>query len=428
MNLIILLLGQIFFLIVSYIIFERDIFSPTVMTMLVVFIATVLVFPSCELWEVTISERTIVTILVGELCCCAGGIGAKQLVRMNRRYDLNSNIGKLEVIHWHKSMEVSVCMVIIVLTMLYIYDALRVGKLYGGTGLNAIGYMKAAYMSDSQGPKMNIFIRQGFKIVMSSAYIGIYYFVNNTLILKERVNRNREYLIFFICGCIITIFSGSRTEILRLLSALILDYIILSRLNSRHYYKNDSVSLFYIIKKFAPVLFACVLIGFASRSIVKIEGTGGSEITSALGYISFYVGSAIQVLNIKLSYFSNFHEFMFGTKKNIPEFVYLGKLDYGGNVASVFGSIINYNGLISMIIYLCLVYFIGMSAYYGLYKKWTASNKQIQKIIIFSYCYFVFTMAYYSMGTSVLLEGSNILVLVLTIVLYRLLPKIKIKC
>jgi len=56
--------------------------------------------------------------------------------------------------------------------VLYMYDALRIGHLYGGSGFGAIGYMKAAYMSGSQGPKMNALIRQGFKVVMALAYIS----------------------------------------------------------------------------------------------------------------------------------------------------------------------------------------------------------------------------------------------------------------
>ena len=234
------------------------------------------------------------------------------------------------------------------------------------------------------------------------------------------------YLISFVCGCVITIFSGSRTEILRLVSALILDYVVLTRLNSGYNSSKNKIGIIDIIKRFAPVLIVGVIAGFLSRGVVKTANTGGSDITSIIGYVSYYIGSPIQVLNIKLTYFSNIKELLFGTQNSIPEFVYLGRLDYGGNVATIFGSCIHYNGLINMVIYLLIVYFIGTSIYYRLYHVNSSKKRKSRNIIVFSYCYFVFTMAYYSICTSVLLEFSNILILILLLILYRVLRKVKL--
>lgn len=167
--------------------------------------------------------------------------------------------------------------------------------------------------------------------------------------MKEKVRKNLTYLISFVCGCVITIFSGSRTEILRIVSALILDYVVLTRLNSGYNSSKNKIGIIDIIKRFAPVLIVGVIAGFLSRGVVKTANTGGSDITSIIGYVSYYIGSPIQVLNIKLTYFSNIKELLFGTQNSIPEFVYLGSLDYGGNVATIFGSCIHYNGLINMV-------------------------------------------------------------------------------
>lgn len=428
MNLWVLILIEFLFLAVSYAIFDGDLFSPPVITVLVVLIGTVLVVPSYQLWNVDIKDQTIITIILGCLCCCSGGIIAK-LVRFKNapRNCSNSSNERLVVLHWHKSMESVVLITIFLLTVLYIYDALRVGRLYGGSGMGAIGYMKAAYVFGSQGPKMNVFIRQGFKVVMAVSYIGTYYFVNNVLILKEKVQKNITYLISFICGCTITIFSGSRTEILRLISAMILDYVVLARINSGYYIGKGKIGIIDIVKRFAPVLIVGVIVGFLSRGVVKTANTGGSDITSIIGYVSYYIGSPIQVLNIKLTYFSNIKELLFGTQNSIPEFVYLGRLDYGGNVATIFGSCIHYNGLINMVIYLLIVYFIGTSIYYKLYHVNSSEKRKSRNIIVFSYCYFVFTMAYYSICTSVLLEFSNILILILLLILYRILRRVKLK-
>lgn len=426
MGLIVLILLQFVFFMISYVIFNCDFFSPAVMTIFVVLIASLMVFPSYELWKVDISEKTVITILIGELCCCISGATAKQLVKKNK-YRVKSTEKSLKPIHWDFTTESIVCVSIVVLTVLYIYDALRVGRLYGGSGLNAIGYMKDAYLTGSQGPKMNVLIRQGYKIVMAISYIAAYYIANNALVLKEMIKSNWKYLVLYFCGCIITIFSGSRTEVLRLLSALILDYAVLSKANSGCCGGKKKVRLFYVAKKFAPAIVGCLIIAFASRAVVKTKGTGGSEISSIMGYVSYYVGSPIQVLNLKLSYFSNIHDLLFGTKNSIPEFVYLGNLNYGGNVASIFGSCIQYNGLIFMVVYLYLVYFIGTYAYYKIFTRQIECNKNIKKVIVFSYCYWIFTMSYYSVGTSALLESSNIIVLIFVFILYDLLREVRIK-
>ena len=240
MNLWILIALEIIFLVLSYILLDGDYFAPPVMTIAVVLIGTMMVIPSYQLWNVSISSQTIAVIATGFVCCCVGGCIAKQIISASK---IQSKRIECTSIHWHKSMESTALFITILLTLLYMYDALRIGHLYGGSGFGAIGYMKAAYMSGSQGPKMNALIRQGFKVVMALAYISTYYFVNNVLIMKEKVRKNLTYLISFVCGCVITIFSGSRTEILRLVSALILDYVVLTRLNSGYNSSKNKIGM-----------------------------------------------------------------------------------------------------------------------------------------------------------------------------------------
>ena len=424
MNLWILIALETVFLVLAYILFDGDYFAPPVMTIAVVLIGTMMVIPSYQLWNVRISSQTIAVIVTGFVCCCVGGCIAKQIIRASKT---QSKRIECTFIHWHKSMESTALFITILLTLLYMYDALRVGRLYGGSGLGAIGYMKAAYMSGSQGPKMNIFIRQGFKVVMALAYISTYYFVNNVFIMKEKVSKNLTYLISFVCGCVITIFSGSRTEIVRIITALILDYVVLTRLNSGYNSSKNQIGIIDIIKRFAPVLIVGVIAGFLSRGVVKTANTGGSDITSIIGYASYYIGSPIQVLNIKLTYFSTIKELLFGTQNSIPEFVYLGRLDYGGNVATIFGSCIQYNGLIKMMLYLLIVYSIGTGFYYHLYSYTANTRRCGRRTIVYSYCYFIFTMAYYSICTIVLLQASNLIILFLIIFFYRVLQKFAIR-
>ena len=76
-------------------------------------------------------------------------------------------------------MESTALFITILLTLLYMYDALRIGHLYGGSGFGAIGYMKAAYMSGSQGPKMNALI------ISSEICISICFLYGNNNLISD---------------------------------------------------------------------------------------------------------------------------------------------------------------------------------------------------------------------------------------------------
>ena len=72
MNLWILIALEIIFLVLSYILFDGDYFAPPVMTIAVVLIGTMMVIPSYQLWNVSISSQTIAVIATGFVCCCGG--------------------------------------------------------------------------------------------------------------------------------------------------------------------------------------------------------------------------------------------------------------------------------------------------------------------------------------------------------------------
>lgn len=422
MGLYILLIVELFMIMLTLTLFDFDILAPSVITNVVFFIATVFVIPSSEIWEVNIGSHTILTVLCGLIIIAISSFTAK-MVSLKTGHPKKKG-STISLAHCHVTMERVLAISSVILTSLYLVDALRVGSSYGGVGLNAIGYMKEAYISNATGLRMNGIIRQGFKIVMAFAYFSAFIFANNCLVQRESFRKNISYIISFLCGCLITIFSGSRAEILRLLSALLVSYSFIYREKNKWSLNSNRTSLSAIAKKFSIPTLLLILAAFLSRSIVKIGGTGGTDISSIIQYASFYIGSPIQVLNIKLGYFDSFKELIFGTKTSIPEFVYLGGLDYGGNVATILGSCISCNGLINMAIYLSIVYFIGNFVYYRLCGT-TSSLSRNRAVILFSYIYFVFTMSYYSEGPRVLLQTSNLLILVIIYFAYSILLKYK---
>lgn len=425
MNVFFLLLCEFTLLVIGYEIFNRDIFAPPVITSFVFSIATIFVIPSIGLWNVKISETTVLVVCVGLFTCIIASLGAKALFdRRNVRIDQESSI---RYINCHKSIRCVIVLVSCILTALYLVEAIRVGEQYGGTGFGAIGYMKDAYVSqNANNIRMNVFIRQGFKVVMALSYIASFVFANNFLVLRTGIKDNLYSLVSIFCGFAITIFSGSRTDILRIISALIISYSYLQREYSNWRSKENSKQLLRTIRSFLPLLIVAAIVAFVSKGFVKVEGTGGSEISTIIGYLSFYLGSPIQVLNKKLTFFNGVKELFFGTNQVIPTFVYLGELNYGGNVSTILDSCFRFNGVIRMIIYLAVVYFIGTAFYYYLYgTRW--SYRRNLKIIIFSFGYFIFTMSYYADCTMMLFQLSNVLTILLIIILYKPFLRLRIK-
>lgn len=424
MNFFLLIVLEILFLIIAYRMFEKDVFSPAVITIFVILIGTIFVIPSISLWNVNICQNTLVVFFVGLLTCIFGSFVSKKIIFGNKH--INFKAQKIHLLHFKRQTEIFISFLSLVLTLLYLLDAIRVGTYYGGHGFGAIAYMKNSYLLNLGPVSMNPFIRQGFKVVMALGYIASYALAKNIFSLNESFNKNLPYLVLFLCGCAITLFSGSRTEILRLVSALIICCSTCYRKKNGWNEASSKHSFFKTCVTFVPLLLVTIIVAFLFRQIVKVQGTGGSEISHIIDYASFYIGSPVQVLNIKLSNFSNFHDLFFGTNLNFTEFVYLGSLDYGGNVSTVFGTCILYNGILGMVLYLLIVYSLGTFLYY---KCCIGGDKfkDCIKILCFAYIYCSFTMSYYSYCANLFFEISNILVLIVIVLLFTILYSFRAK-
>lgn len=404
MNLYLLIFGEFILYMVMYYAFEQDIFSPPVMTSLVMLLATILVLPSVDVWNVVISNLTMTVIFVGLIVVGLSSLCAKAIFQRKPKAQAGTS---LVITHCSRSMENAIAILSILLTLLYLVDAIRAGNANGGPGgLGSIAYMKTAYTSGF-GVHMNPVIRQGFKVVMLFAYVSCFLFANNVMVLREKVGNNAAYLIALICGMAITLFSGSRTEILRLISALLLCYSILSRERSGWKRRANKSTAWSAFNKIIPLLIIFALVAFVSRTFVKLEDVGTStDISSPLLYLSYYVGSPIQVLNIKLGYLHTLDQILFGATFQIPEFVYLGNLDYGGNVGTIFGTAYSMYGIMGMSLFLAIVYFVGSGCYYHLIGTHSTAKRNLW-LVCFAYAYFVFTMSYYSNCVQELFDFSN---------------------
>lgn len=419
-----LLFFEALMVILNMYIFKKNPIIPSVVSSIVVFIGTLSAWINIKTWELQISKYTIITIVSGLIAMIIGSIVALKfnvVLRKESQKKRGRSIENGKIIRVDKSFMFVTIVAVIIFTLLYGLDAYKVGLLNGGTSVNAFAYMKKAYSDNTSSVLMNPLIRQTFKIVLAVAYVSMFVVINNCFILKDKIKNNMSFITLIFCAMVMIIFSASRTEILRLFSAGFFDYMLLvskekekvkEKVKEKH---ND----FFKIKKLFPIAII-IFIAYGVRKLIKTSNVELSQSSSFFNYVSYYLGSPIAVLNVKLKYVeSSTYFFISNNKIETPNFVYLGNLNYGGNVATIFEYILNY-GIVGMMLIIFIIYFIGTFlikvdgikkvGYFDIKCSW----------IILSFCFFPFVMAYYSETIYLLLNATGIITMIIIFVYYKI--------
>ena len=418
-----LLLIVAMFTLVNIKISQRDIISPAPIACLSLFVGVLFSCMGAESWDFRLSATTFFVVLVGISVITMANLFSRKRIKVPVSW-----IKKSDVVYSDKLVEVATfCSIIF--TILYGINAYRVGMMAGGSGINAFAYMKAAYMEDIGQTRMNPIIRQLFKPVIAIAYVNMFLFIDT--VVKRKKNKRRKLcgLISILSAAAIVIFSGSRTEIMQLLSGGILMFSVLWREHKGWNVKDNKKSFIEMIRKVWPVVFAFLALAFISRNIVKTSDNELSATSTFLQYIIYYVGSSVAVLNKKIKMVYSGEGLLFGNdiaKTIMHAQVYLGRLNYGGNTATIFISIFE-GGLLYMICRLLLVFLIGILLYRSLLLKSESGYKRNRNLILMAMSYYVFTMAYYSDCVGLLTRTSNILTMFVVIFYHRLIAGVPIR-
>ncbi len=418
-----LLLVEVVFILLNYYIQLEDVIAPSTMASIVVFCGSLIALYGAKKWETEIYPETIFIFLLGELSIFLAGMFS---IIFRKKGYVDKKICK-SIIHFGNKKEIVIMIISLALTFLYIVESIRVGLLLGGTGLRAFAYTKAAYMRGVFDYRMNLFIRQGFKVVMSLSYIAIFLFINNCFICQDNIKSNIAFLVVILDGCIITIASASRTEILRLFSAALLVFSVLYRDTKNWKKRSNERFLSKLLKLGIPISILIVVIAYFSKSIVKEEYVLTSEIDSLIDYLIFYVGSPVAVLNEKVHLKFSFQNILWGNKTEVNDFIYLGELNYGGNVGTIFDSCIWLNGAIKMMLFLFIVFFLSNVVYYNFLYKSVYGKRRNKNLILISYFYFIIVMSYYSNCFRIIFNRSNLFTFIVLLFSVFVIFDVKVK-
>jgi len=417
---ILLILIECFIIFLNGHVFMHDLLSPASISAVVFLVATLLAFYCQVIWEINLSGLTVMVIALGLLAMTVGESFGRHIKVVYHPREYSEDI---EPVKPNPNTIVVLTVIVVAATLLYGVDAYRVGLMNGGSGLNAFAYMKDGYING--GSRMNPIIRQGFKLIMASSYISSFVFANNCLVLRQRLKDNVAYLLIIICSIIVTIFSGARTEILRIVSALVLDFALIWR---AYYGGSNKRSTKYILKKFIPLAVIVVMVAFFSRTLVKMKGVATSQVTSITYYVAYYVGSPIAVLNKKINMAFSGPNILSKSRMEVPEFVYLGRFDYGGNVGTILQTKLLNSGLALMLTWIFIIYFVGGIIYERINYDIRVRSQQPLLLILFTSWYYIFTMSYYAdIMSSASFIITNVLTDVVLVIIYPLFFRVRIK-
>lgn len=420
--LVLLLFFAVLFILLNYKITKKDILSPATISCASLFIGIFFSYLGAENWNFQLSPTTFSVIMVGYCTITMANLVVQKRLKVPESWRNYSEV------NYSDNIMVLATFASFIFTLLYGINAYRVGMMAGGSGLNAFAYMKTIYVENTGSSRMNPLIRQLFKPVMAVAYVHMFLFIESVIRKIHNGKRKICGVISLLSAVMIVIFSGSRTEIMQLLSAGILMYSILWREQNGWKVRNNKRSFIEIIKKVWPYVFAFLAISFISRNIVKTEENELSATSTFLQYITFYIGSSVAVLNRKIEMIYQNGGILFGNAaaQSITHgHVYLGSLNYGGNTATVFINIFN-GGLTYMFGRLLLIFILGILLYRSFLIGTQSGYKRNRNLIIFSSMYYVFTMAFYSDCSGLIIKTSNILMLIVVVLYHKLITHMEI--
>ncbi|MBM6946177.1 MULTISPECIES: O-antigen polymerase [Bacteroides] len=403
-----------------------EIMSCTFITSSLLCISSILLFTQSIVWGTSISEKALILLSFGLLAVFLGEFNAQAL------YKKQAQTKRIVYKYFSfKYCNILLC-IYILFTILYAMEIKRLGSMLGFNDLTAIGEVKANMeeLNDS----MNPIIRQSYKIVTSAGYIHSLIFANNVFLIKKRWYKECKHLIPFICTIFITLASGGRLNIFKVMMGLIfISYIVLRE--SSQWQKKYIGKIFKIG---VPFVFGFVIL-FSSVSLIVKSNADTREKSAVFDYISYYAGSPIQVFDIKVKdgrekwSFSRFGNYTFSGIYKILGFnedakadkigkgmVYLGGLsNKAGNAQTIFGAAYQDFGFIGMLLFMYITYFIFCKYYYKNILNSYSSYCRNKKLLIYTYCYVsIIVMAFYDNCFWILLSTTGLLTLIVLLFMY----------
>lgn len=409
-----LLIIELILLCMAWSITNGDLSSISVVVVLVMLVSTFFNIYAIDLWDdSTFYFETVLAVALGlSAVVLAEMFGVVSIKRSKiRTIDKFYGLKEINISNVKVLLVTSVC---VIFTVLYYFNIRIVAIKNGLDVASAISMIKSNYKDTNM--RLNVFVRQGYKFITAFSYVSAFVFINNCMVLKKKLKRNVVHLIPIVCLVVVCTLSGGRVDIIRLLSAAFIFYMILMREKRGWTNRGQKETNKKILKIAIPIIIIIAVFLTQLRSITK-GNISSNQLTSIIDYVAYYIGGPLQVLNIKihkgilnyrLDYFGEltfrgFWNFIsrYGFTKmyiplNLSSYEYLLiHLGIGGNVDTFMGPPLFDFGYIGAFILVFFEYYIVIRYYYRKIAYTNASYRRNRRLLIFGFCYFIVTMSYY---------------------------------
>jgi len=408
----------ILFLISFVILFNRDIFSPSVMICISFILSTIVLGINVDYWDAEIDSITIIIIGTAIMIAMTTELIVLSLAKKGRRKqkyldkDMGIGIFKKRYLSMNKYLFVLLIIFSLVEMTYFWKEVIRIGAIaesYGYHGTIMFNYRQITAHSTELVAEdmMNSFVVQGFKMVMVFAHVSMYIFINNVIIFKGKFTKNGKYLLPVIIYLIQTIMNASRIPLIYFgIYVLFISYILLS--NKTFWVKNLSSKFI----RLGTIALCIIFSVFTSLNQV----VGRMTDNTAFETISVYLGAPILLLNQFLTrhpfdniYFGqetlpNLYKSLYklGLVSSYPsfqtEFGYSNGHDLG-NVYTFLRRPMQDFGYIGMLLITILV--VGLYSYIYYFKiKYKPLNSK-SELSLFMYAYLVYPIPLFSIDFTV---------------------------
>ena len=286
--LVIMLLAEIIFF---YLLFDRNILSPSVIGTAMFFVSSLFAFFYQNKWQTTISSHTVFVIITSLLALGAGEC-LVHLMNFKRNQFIKVNISAISPIKTSKMLIAGISVLFILLLFNYYRETVKIAKEagYRGDGL-LLQYARTADLNKfGTFSKRNFLARQSSVIVRSAAYVFSYIFLHNAIFFnKKNFSQLIPVLLFFP----FMLLSTGRTQFIYLIASwIIFGTVFFMQTKAWNPKYTAKIVCFGIIGMLTFLLLFVISGSFKSSRILE----------NALDTIAFYAGLSIPSLDL---YFEN---------------------------------------------------------------------------------------------------------------------------
>ena len=433
-----LLIIEILIITGLYVIHKGDIISPSLMSMLTFFAATVCIIFNENFWDVSYHFTTFAIVIFGFLMIALADIFVWSNCSRQSAYRTRYSLVNCPdfCVYIRKDWLVLIYIVMSLCLLILIYELRQMGNSLQASGLQIIGVVKESDL------RFDVVGRIAYQINNILSVIVIYIVAFNSGCQKgHRLKNIIKYLPLVVISFIGMFITGQRSLLIR----AIFIYIVVYAISFKRGRADSSKSTKELVKKIGLPLATVIFVFYASRVVVK--GIGGwSANKSFLEYITYYVGSPLYLFDTYVqapssivrgpSYFGGFcfADFYATLYKMglidepVSKLAFSavgGGTSYGGNEYSLFMRPMADFGVVGMLIFVFLLYTVFSYIYYYKIRQFRPTGRSVRRLMVYSYFYYIIPMAFYYPFTVQESKPMNIIYMLLLILIARYLVKIK---